>query len=86
MDNGLIVSTYQDILTQMTSLATTDEMKASIEQLQQALDIMSGLSPLDISIQLITQDVFYCTLIALPTALLVKRQPQKTTINNNQTI
>ena len=77
MDNGLIVSTYQDMLTQMTAVATTEEMKASLDQFQQALDIIAGLSPLEISIQLITQNVFYCTLLALPTALLVKRGKEK---------
>lgn len=76
IDNGLIVSTYQDMLTQMEAVATTEEMKASMEQFQQALDIIASLSPLEISIQLITQNVFYCTLIALPTALLVKRKNQ----------
>jgi len=76
MDKGLIISTYQNILTQMTTLATTDEMKTSLDQFQQVLDMAASLSPLDISIQLITQNVFYCTLIALPTALLVKRQPK----------
>ena len=74
LDNGLIVGTYQEMLTQMNTVATAD-MKASIEQFQQALDIIAGLSPLDISIQLITQNVFYCTLIALPTALLVRKNP-----------
>jgi hypothetical protein len=73
LDNGLIVGTYQDMLNQMSSIATAD-MKASIEQFQQALDIIAGLSPLEISIQLITQNVFYCTLIALPTALLVRKK------------
>ena len=76
MDNGLIVSTYRDMLTQMDAIATGD-MKASLDQFQQALDIIAGLSPLEISIQLITQNVFYCTLIALPTALLVMRKPKK---------
>ena len=74
LDNGLIVGTYQEMLTQMNAVATAD-MKASIEQFQQALDIIASLSPLDISIQLITQNVFYCTLIALPTALLVRKNP-----------
>ena len=74
LDNGLIVGTYQDMLTQMNTVATAD-MKTSIEQFQQALDIIASLSPLDISIQLITQNVFYCTLIALPTALLVRKNP-----------
>ena len=75
IDGGLIVNTYQDMLTQMETIATAD-MKASLDQFQQALDIIASLSPLEISIQLITQNVFYCTLIALPTALLVKRNPQ----------
>ena len=73
MDNGLIVGTYQDMLNQMSAVAT-DDMKASIDQFQQALDIIATLSPLEISIQLITQNVFYCTLIALPTAFLVMRK------------
>ena len=75
IDGGLIVNTYQDMLTQMEAIATAD-MKASLDQFQQALDIIAALSPLEISIQLITQNVFYCTLIALPTALLVKRDPK----------
>ena len=75
IDGGLIVNTYQDMLTQMEAIATAD-MKASLDQFQQALDIIAAPSPLEISIQLITQNVFYCTLIALPTALLVKRNPQ----------
>ena len=74
LDNGLIVTTYQDMLNQMSGIATT-EMKTSIDQFQQALEIIAGLSPLEISIQLITQIVFYCTLIALPTALLVRKNP-----------
>jgi hypothetical protein len=64
------------MLTQMADVATTEDMKTSLEQFQQALDIMAGLSPLEISIQLITQNIFYCTLLSLPTALLVMRKPK----------
>ena len=63
------------MLNQMNALATAD-MKTSLDQFQQALDIIASLSPLEISIQLITQNIFYCTLIALPTALLVMRKPK----------
>ena len=76
MDNGLIVNTYQDMLTQMGTVAT-DDLKTSIDQFQQALDIISTLSPLQISVQLITQNIFYCTLIALPTAGLVMRKQKQ---------
>lgn len=76
MDNGMIVNTYQNMLTQMSAVAT-DDLKPSLEQFQEALDIIASLSPLEISIQLITQNIFYCTLIALPTALLVMRKQKK---------
>ena len=76
MDNGMIVNTYQNMLTQMSAVAT-DDLKLSLEQFQEALDIIASLSPLEISIQLITQNIFYCTLIALPTALLVMRKQKK---------
>lgn len=75
LDHRLIVNTYQDMLNQMDAMATTD-LKASLDQFQQAVDIISALSPLEICIQLITQNIFYCTLIALPTALLVMRKPK----------
>ena len=75
MDHGLIVNTYQGMLDQMGAVATSD-IKASLDQFQQALDIIASLSPVEICIQLITQNVFYCTLIALPTALLVMRKPK----------
>ena len=76
LDNGLIVGTYSDMLAQMELIAT-ESMKPSIEQFQQALDVISALSPLDITLHLISQNIFYCTLLALPTALLVKRNTPK---------
>lgn len=76
LDNGLIIGTYQDMLNQMSAMGI-GTMKESIEQFQQALDLIASLSPLDITIQLITQNFFYCTMIAVPTALIVMRKPQK---------
>lgn len=77
LDNGLIIATYQDMLTQMMEVADSTETEMSLGQMQQALDTISNLTPLEISIQLITQNVFYCTLLALPTALLVRRNTSK---------
>lgn len=76
LDNGLVIGTYQDMLNQMSAMGI-GSMKESIEQFQQALDMIASLSPLDITIQLITQNFFYCTMIAVPTALIVMRKPQK---------
>ena len=76
LDNGLIISTYQDMLNQMEGMAV-GSMKDSIGQFQQALDIISMLSPLEIALQLISQNIFYCSLLAIPTALIVKRNKKK---------
>lgn len=76
MDNGLIVNTYQGMIDQMNTVATGD-MKESLEQFRTALDTVSSFSPLEITLQLLTQNVFYCTILAIPTALLVMRNKKK---------
>ena len=76
MDNGLIVNTYQGMIDQMATVATGD-MTKSLDQFRTALDIISSLSPLEITLQLLTQNIFYCTILAIPTALLAMRH-QKT--------
>lgn len=77
MDNGLIVNTYQGMIDQMAILSSTEEMKASLDQFKTALDIISSMSPLEITLQLLTQNIFYCTLLAIPTGLLVMRNKKK---------
>jgi hypothetical protein len=76
MDNGLIVNTYQGMIDQMTAIST-EEMKVSLDQFRTALDVISSLTPLEITMQLLTQNVFYCTILAIPTALLVMRNKKK---------
>ena len=76
MDNGMIVNTYQGMIDQMNAVATGD-MKESLEQFRTALDVVSSLTPLEITLQLLTQNVFYCSILAIPTALLVMRNKKK---------
>ena len=76
LDNGLIVSTYQEMLNQMEGMAV-GSMKESIGQFQHALDVIASLSPLEVTLQLISQNVFYCSLLAIPTALIVRRNKKK---------
>ena len=76
MDNGMIVNTYQGMIDQMNTVATGD-MKESLEQFRTALDIVSSLTPLEITLQLLTQNVFYCSILAIPTGLLVMRNKKK---------
>ena len=64
------------LIDQMNAVATGD-MKESLEQFRTALDIVSSLTPLEITLQLLTQNVFYCTILAIPTGLLVMRNKKK---------
>ena len=76
MDNGMIVNTYQGMIDQMNAVATGD-MKESLEQFSTALDVVSSLTPLEITLQLLTQNVFYCSILAIPTGLVVMRNKKK---------
>lgn len=72
IDNGLIVNTYYDMLNQL-SAGATGELETSINQIRQALDVIAQLTPVEISLQLISQNIFYCVIIAVFTALFVMR-------------
>ena len=76
IDHGMIIATYLDMLSTMDQVAT-DGMKESIDQFQQALDAIATLSPLEITVQLLTQNIFNCTMLAIPTTLLVMRKKKK---------
>ena len=76
IDNGLIVNTYYDMLNQL-SAGATGELETSINQIREALDVIAQLTPVEISLQLISQNIFYCIIIAIFTALLVMRYKKK---------
>lgn len=76
IDNGLIVNTYYEMLNQL-SAGATGELETSINQIREALDVIAQLTPVEISLQLISQNIFYCIIIAIFTALLVMRYKKK---------
>ena len=76
MDNGLIINTYYAMLDQLGA-GSTGELAASIEQFREALNVIAQLTPVEISLQLISQNIFYCIIIAIFTALLVMRYKKK---------
>ena len=49
-------------------------IEAYLKQLNEALDAIRALSPIDITFQLMSQNVFYCSLLALPTALFAMKR------------
>lgn len=64
---------YRSILNQFKETAGA-ELTTSLNQFEEAIDLLSGLTPLEMTFQLISQNMFYGMLMAIPTALIVMRK------------
>lgn len=81
IDHDYILSTYQTLLEEVSATAAPG-MESYISQLKTNLELVKSLSPLDITFQLISQNIFYGSLIALPTALFaMKKAPYESSDN-----
>ncbi len=76
IDNGFLIDSYIGQLEAMKPTAT-EELKESIDQFIEGFSLISSLSPIQLTSQLISQNFLYGTLLALPTALLVMRRKRQ---------
>lgn len=84
IDHGYVIDTYSVLMNQAMQTGIPG-MEEYTQQLKDAMEAIRQLTPIDITMQLISQNVFYGSLLALPTALLVmkKGKPQQApTINS----
>lgn len=72
LDNGFLFETYRQQLETLKSVYPTD-MLTSFDQLIQAFDTISSLTPLQLTFQLMSQNTFYGILLSLITALFVMK-------------
>lgn len=73
IDHGYLAGMYLEQLESLKSSVKGD-MLTSVDQFIEAFKLISSLSPLALTFQLIFQNLFYGTLLALPTALLVMKR------------
>ena len=73
IDQGYLINTYLDQLESIKDSVSGD-MQPSIEQLISSFDVISSLTPLQLTFQLLSQNFFYGILLSLPTALLVMKR------------
>ena len=73
IDGGFVFEAYRSILNQFKETAGP-ELTTSLNQFEEAIDLLSGLTPLEMTFQLISQNMFYGMLMAIPTALIVMRK------------
>jgi hypothetical protein len=73
IDGGFVIETYQAMWSQIKETASAELMPA-LKQYDEALNLIAGLTPLELTFQMITNNIFFGMLMAIPTALLVMRK------------
>lgn len=73
LDNGFVADTYLKLLNETTTTQMPG-MEPYMEQVKNMIDLIGSLTPIDITLQLLSKNVFYGALLAIPTALFVMRR------------
>lgn len=76
IDGGFVFDTYQGLITQLKATASS-ELMPTVEQFQEAFNLLAGMTPLEMTFNLVWNNLFWGMLLALPTALLVMRKEKK---------
>lgn len=79
IDNGFILDTLERIWTEAEA-NNVPGVSAYIAQMKETLSIVRTLNAVDITMQLMSQNVFYCSILAIPTALFVMRKKRNTEV------
>ena len=78
IDQGFVINAYESQVN-LLSQSNIPGMERYIDTFQETLDVAKSLTPIDITMQVLSVNVFLGSLLALPTALLVmKRQKDET--------
>lgn len=78
IDQGFVISAYESQI-DLLSQSNIPGMERYIDTFRETLDVAKSLTPIDITMQILSVNVFIGSLLALPTALLVmKRQKDET--------
>lgn len=80
LDHGFILSYYLDVIKEMKAMNKPGTAE-SIRQLEEMFIMVGNLSPIELTMQLISQDVLLGSLFAIPTALFVMRKKKSNGVN-----
>jgi hypothetical protein len=73
IDQGFIINTYTVLLDNALQ-ADVPGMGTYISQFKEVMEVVRSLSPIDFTLQLLSQNVFYGSILAIPTALIVMKK------------
>ena len=69
VDGGALVASYMNVLDELQ--ATAPEMEGMVTQYRQAAELVAAYTPIELTVQLILNNLFYGMLLSLPTAFIV---------------
>ncbi len=69
VDNGAMLATYSGMLEQVQQ--ADPSLTDSIGQYKEAMEMMASLTPIELTVQMISSNIFYGMIFSLPTALFV---------------
>lgn len=73
IDHGFVIDSYIEML-QTLSQIDSSGFESMAKDMDDLIAIVSNLTPIDITIQLLSQNIIYGSLLAVPTALIVRRK------------
>lgn len=80
IDHGYLVNTIQQRLLSVPK-SDTPGLEMYMSQIQESLDLLKEMSPFDMTMNLLMQNILIGTLLGLPTALLLRKNKQ---LNTNE--
>ena len=72
IDHGFIINSYTQLWDEL--MATTPALTENKEIIQETIDNVRSLNSINITMQLLSWDVFWGSLLAIPTALMVMKR------------
>ncbi|MFV0544592.1 MAG: DUF4199 domain-containing protein [Bacteroides sp.] len=73
IDQGYVIESYTQIWN--TMLTDTPSMEVNRQIIEEMIETAKTLKPIDITMQLLSWDVIFGTILAFPTALVIMKKP-----------
>ena len=72
IDNGYLIEKYTEVL-QSAKASLPAEMIAEADKINEAFELLASMSAREITFELMSQNFFYCTLIAIPASFILRK-------------
>lgn len=83
IDQGYLIGVCKDMLATIET-SNVPGTEAYVTQVKESIDILEALTPTDIILQLLVNNVYNCSLLSIIIALIAKKRIKQTTMTQDQ--